>query len=450
MSCQPAPSPAGRPSGASQRALALYARGLRGFQQFSGDPVALMDQAIADSPAFVLAHAARAYMLLIGTDPGPRRAVEAALPSICRLPASAAEGGHVEAVIRLVDGEWRAAARILEDLSVADPHDILALQTGHLIDLMVGDTRMLRDRIGRALPFWSSDQPGYSAILGMHAFGLEETGDYARAEAAGKAAIELDPRDSWAQHAVAHVCEMQGRAEDGLAWMMADPDRWARDNFFKVHNWWHTALFHVELEAYDAALALYDGPIYGERSQLAYDMVDASALLWRLMLRGIDVGDRWEALADAWEKTAEATEFAFNDAHAMMAFAGAQRPHAAQRLRSVQARAHETRGDYSQCVREVGRSVCEGLLAFAEGRHQQAIELLRRVRNIANRFGGSHAQRDLIDLTLIEAAIRAGETALALALSAERLDARPGLASAGRLVRRAAAATVRSNQIAAE
>src|SRR5262249_42705803 len=153
------------------------------------------------------------------------------------------------------------------------------------LDFLLGDSRMLRDRIGRALPAWSEGMDDYHAILGMHAFGLEETGLYDRAEAAGRRAIELEPRNGWAQHAVAHVLEMQDRRVDGIAWMRADADAWTRDSFFAVHNWWHLSLFHLGLGDVDEVLKLYDGPIWGHRSNMAFDMVDAAALLWRLQLR---------------------------------------------------------------------------------------------------------------------------------------------------------------------
>ena len=71
-----------------------------------------------------------------------------------------------------------------------------------------------------------------------------------------------------------------------------------------MHNWWHLALYHLDLGEVDDALALFDGPIYGNRSTVVLDMVDASALLWRFFLRGIDVGDRWAAVADNWEPIA--------------------------------------------------------------------------------------------------------------------------------------------------
>jgi hypothetical protein len=234
----------------------------------------------------------------------------------------------------------------LGEAELGDPvGDALALQAGHLIDFYTGASRMLRDRIARVLPAWSEGMPGYHALLGMHAFGLEEMGLYARAEGAGRRAVELEPRDGWAQHAVAHVLEMQGRQHDGIAWMRANPEAWSRDSFFAVHNWWHLALYHLDLGEPEEVLRLYDGPIYGRASPAVLDMVDASALLWRLHLRGVEIGDRWQALANAWELVAAPGVYAFNDAHAMMAFVGAGRTAAAEAVleaqRLMQTRAQE-------------------------------------------------------------------------------------------------------------
>ncbi|TGV95953.1 tetratricopeptide repeat protein, partial [Mesorhizobium sp. M2E.F.Ca.ET.154.01.1.1] len=122
---------------------------------------------------------------------------------------------------------------------------------------------------------------------------------------------------------VAHGMAMQSRQRDGIAWMRADPDAWTKESFLQVHNWWHLALFHYDLGEVDEVLRLYDGPIYGERSTLALNMVDASAILWRLHLGGLDVGERWAALAANWMPKAAAGNYAFNDTHAMMAFVGA-------------------------------------------------------------------------------------------------------------------------------
>ena len=298
---------------------------------------------------------------------------------------------------------------------------------------------MLRDRIARALPAWSEGMPGYHAVLGMHAFGLEETGDYVGAERQGRRGVEIEPRDGWAQHSVAHVMEMQGRQKDGIAWMRANPDAWSHDSFFAVHNWWHLALYHLDLGEIDEVLALFDGPIYGTRSSVVLDMIDASALLWRLFLRGVNVDDRWNAVADNWEPIASAGTYAFNDVHAVMAFVGAGRQEATARVLAAQTEAMRGMTDNATFPREVGHPVTKAIKAFGDGDYPETVRLLRPVRNIANRFGGSHAQRDLLDLTLIEAAFRSGQRALAMALAAERIAIKPTSPLARLFVDRASA-----------
>jgi len=280
--------------------------------------------------------------------------------------------------------------------------------------------------------------PGYHAILGMQAFGLEEMGDYARAESLGRKAVEIEPRDGWAQHAVAHVMEMQSRQRDGIAWMRANPDAWTKESFLQIHNWWHLALFHYDLGETDEVLKLYDGPIYGDRSTLALNMVDASAILWRLTLGGVDVGDRWATLAANWMPKAAAGNYAFNDAHAMMAFVGAGLEAPAKTLLEAQREAMRGSDDNAAFTRDVGHPLTLAIKAFGEGNHGEAARLIRPIRSIAHRFGGSHAQRDVIDLTLIEAALRAGDTAFARALTAERQLARPDSPLSALFARRAA------------
>lgn len=428
-----------RVTGANADGLAHYETALRELQCFIGDPVATIDQAIAASPGFVMAHAMRAYLHLLGTEPAGIPVAREALRIASRFPATDRERGHLAAIGQLVEGRWQDAGRTLEDVTIDNPRDALALQVGHQIDFFRGDSRMLRDRIARARPAWSPKMPGYHAVLGMHAFGLEETAHYAEAEAQGRKSVELEPRDSWGQHAVAHVMEMQGRHTDGIAWMRGNEASWSKESFFSVHNWWHLALYHLDLGEIDHVLKLFDGPIYGTTSKVVLDLIDASALLWRLHLRGIDVGARWQAVADAWEPVAGAGNYAFNDAHAMMAFIGARRREQAARVLESQREAMQGKGDNVMFTRDVGHAVTKAIHAFGNGDYAQTVRLLRPVRNIAARFGGSHAQRDILDLTLIEAAFRAGEHSLAAALSNERFAVRPASPLARLFVERAAA-----------
>ncbi|MER9416965.1 tetratricopeptide repeat protein [Mesorhizobium sp. M0306] len=426
-------------SGATEAGLSSYSRAARELQCFIGDPVGTVDRAIADDPGFVMAHVFKGYLFGLATEREATALAKACHEAALPLAATTREQAHVAALGHLAEGRWHEAARVLEDIAIEFPLDALALQTGHQIDFFTGNARMLRDRIGRALPSWQSGMPGYHAILGMQAFGLEEMGDYARAEKLGRTAVDLEPRDGWAQHAVAHVMEMQSRQKDGILWMRANPEAWTRESFLQVHNWWHLALFHYDLGETDEVLALYDGPIYGERSTLALNMVDASAILWRLHLGGVDVGERWTALAANWLPKASAGHYAFNDAHAMMAFVRAGLDSPARSLLEAQREAMQGKDDNAAFTRDVGYPLTLAIKAFGEGNYAETIRLIRPIRAIAHRFGGSHAQRDVIDLTLIEAALRSGDGALARALAAERALARPNSPLSALFSRRATA-----------
>jgi len=412
-------------TGADGDSLETYERALRQLQCYIEDPVATVDEAIAASPEFVMAHMLKAYIHLLGTEPGDIATANACLEAATRLDQDPRERAHQQAVRYLVGGHWHLAGRTLEDIAADHPHDVLALQAGHLVDFFCGNAHMLRDRIGRAFPHWDKDMPDYHAVLGMYAFGLEENGVYDLAERYGRKSVELNPRDGWGQHAVAHVMEMQARPRDGIAWMRENADDWSTDSFFQVHNWWHLALYHLEVDEIDEVLSLYDGPIYGEPSAIVLDMIDASALLWRLHLRGIDVGNRWQAVADNWAPNATAGNYAFNDLHAVMAFIGADRPDALQQVVEAQQEAIQRDDDNALFTREVGHPLTLALRAFAQGDYQATIDIIRPVREIAHRFGGSHAQRDIVNLTLLEAALRAGNTSLAGALASERSERRP-------------------------
>ena len=428
-----------RVSGANARSLDAFEQAQRELRCFIDDPVASVDRAIAESPDMPMAHVLKAWLHLLGTEPAGRAVADECNRAAAALPADERERAHLAASQALAAGRLQEASMRLEDLSVRWPRDLLALQVGHQLDFFQGDSRMLRDRIARALPAWDHGIDGYHAVLGMHAFGLEETADYAQAELQGRRAVDLEPRDGWAWHAVAHVAEMRNAPRDGIAWLRPHRDTWSAGSFLIVHNTWHLALFELELDGHDEALRLYDETIAGGGMPQLLDLVDASAMLWRLHLRGVDVGVRWQPLAERWAQLhAEggAGQYAFNDLHAMLAYVGAGRE-ADQRalLDSMQA-ALDKDDDNAVFTRDVGLPAAQAIRAFAQGDAAQAVRLLRPVRSRAHRFGGSHAQRDLIDLTLLAAVERASDAALAAALAAERLAMRPTSAAVQRLVGR--------------
>jgi tetratricopeptide (TPR) repeat protein len=412
-------------SGANIDSLQAYSEAQAQFSCYRGDPLAQVEQALQASPAMTMAHVFKAWLHLLGTEPSGLLVAQAACEAAARLPANERERRHLRAAQLLVQGHWHEAGRVLEDLSLHDPRDLLALQAGHQIDYFTGDARMLRDRIARALPAWQRGLSGYHAVLGMHAFGLEECGDYVAAERSGRRAVELEPRDGWAWHAVAHVHEMRNDPEAGIAWLGAHTQQWAPGSLLAVHNWWHLALFHLELGNEAEVLRLYDEAIGGPGSVAMLDLIDASAMLWRLQLRDVNVGERWRQLAARWQQAGTPGLYAFNDMHLMMAYVGAGDLQAQQTVLEAQRVAMRRDDDNAVFTREVGYPVARALQAYGQGEYGRCVDLLRRIRSGAHRFGGSHAQRDVIDLTLLEAAQRGALAPLASALACERLGRRP-------------------------
>jgi tetratricopeptide (TPR) repeat protein len=412
--------------GATSATAEFFDQALDAFNLYRGDPVGLLDRAVETAPAFAMAHITKAHILGLSTEPKAICEAKTIVAKVRALALNERELSHVAALDLLLEGNWTKAALALGRHNARHPHDLVALQSGHLMDFYRANARELRDRIARVLPKWSPEMPGYSILLGMYAFGLEECGDYARAEEQGRRALDVQPLDCWAHHAVAHVMEMQGRTEDGIGWMIARERDWSGDdNSFKVHNWWHRALYHLDLNEFEEALALYDGPVRENRSTVALDLIDASALLWRLHLLAHDVGDRWRELANTWDQHADGRTYSFNDWHAVMAYLGAGRDRDVERILAAH-RTHLHAGtEANQWAREIGLPLIEGFACFWRGDYETAAEQLRGARHVANGFGGSHAQRDVIDWTLTEAALRGGFSDLAEALANERLALRP-------------------------
>jgi hypothetical protein len=185
------------------------------------------------------------------------------------------------------------------------------------------------------------------------------------------------------------------------------------------------ALFHLDADDAPSALKLFDEKISAAGFAQALELLDGSSLLWRLSLLGHDVGDRWNGMAEKWETRIDDAYYAFNDVNAMMAFVGAGNGEAQKRQLESSKRAAAGTGTVAMMSREVGVPACEGLAAFGHGNYARTIELLLPLRAKANRFGGSHAQRDMFSWTLTEAAIRLGNRSLADAFVAERMSWKP-------------------------
>jgi len=424
--------------------LAAYDTALQQFNTYRGDALATVGAALDEHPDFVMGHVLRGHITVSLWERSVLPDVSATVAELRRLDSRSndRERAHAVALGQWLDGDWNGMRATLDRLLVDHPRDLLALQAGHLADFFHGDRENLRGRVARALPAWDPDVDGYGFVLGMHAFGLEECGDYGAAEEAGRTALDVQPDDCWAHHAVTHVLEMETRQDEGVTFMMDRMPHWAQDdNGFAFHNAWHLALFHLDQLRPAEALDLFDRSVHPEPTGVQLMLCDAVALLWRMHLQGIDVGDRWEEIASAYETGDEAGFYAFNDMHAMMACAAAGRPDLASALLLAAGSAAQGTGTNAAMQRDVGLPILAAIDAFGRGDHASAIDLLLPVRYRAHAFGGSHAQRDIVHRTLLEAAIRSGDRSLAVSLSAERSSLRPDCPFTAQQARRALAMT---------
>jgi hypothetical protein len=427
-------------SGATEAAVTTYDQAVRAFNLVHGDAIGLFDEAREAAPDFAMAYMGKAWVFAVANDPGLLTGARTLVETARRMSLNEREQAHLAALSHLVQGARAAAVAVLDRHLMHYPFDLVAHQGAALTDGFLGRFPWIRDRSARALPFWSKDQPGYGTLLAFHAFGLEEAGDYTRAEDESRVAAELEPLSFWPHHTVAHVMEMTGRPEDGLGWMAARETLWATpEHLNQVHIWWHKALFHLELGQYDAALALYDGPMRATQRPVALSLTNATALLWRLDTLGCDVGDRWPDLAALWQGHADGKCLVFTDIHAAMAELRSGQETLVERrlaaMRETAASGVEAAGLY----RTVGIPVVEGLAAFHRSAWAEAVELLLPVRFDLWQIGGSHAQRDVVDWTLSEAAVRAGQRNVAVSLAHERMGTRPRSAPNRRFLRHAEA-----------
>lgn len=402
------------------------------LMSFFDTPLADLDAAQAADPGWALPKVMHAGFLMGLTEPArvneAHRLLDVAEPLLAGAPTR--ERAHFEAQRAVADGRWQQACRIWDDLLLEHPRDALALQWAQLWDLCRGDAAGLRQRPARALPEWSEADPLFPYVLGLYAFGLEENNLYPQAEEAGRRAVAADARVPWAVHAVALVMQMQGRFEDGAAWLRQHQPGWAEGNRFAGHLWWQMGLFRLEALDVPGVQRLIDAHLCGAALQTTWQRMDAAALLWRMHLLGLDVGARFVELLRDWAPADDdAGHHGFNDLHVLIALLGAGELVRAERwIARCATRAmapEDARRSNHLAAREVALPLMRGLLAFARGEADAAVGLLHGARTQAPRMGGSHAQRDLIDQTLMAAAARASHRHVGRALLNERRMAKP-------------------------
>ena len=407
---------------ANDEALTAYEKAVAGYLAQKRDTMDQLDAALDADPEFVMAHCLKAYLLKMAFDPAFLSAARESLEAAKKAAGGATdrEKRHVIAAGLLLDQKAVDALATLDGIAIDYPTDLMTLKLTQFFHFWRGDAANMRDVIGRALHAWDPGVPGYGFVLGLLSFGFEEGGDYGAAERVGREAVELNPEDSWAVHAVAHTIEMEGRHADGIQWLKRTEADWLGNNNFRFHLWWHRSLYHLERDEVDQVLELYDTGIRGEKTDFATDIANGSALLWRLALRGIDVGNRWEELGErAGTHVRDAVNTFFNTNY-MMALLATDRREAAENLLTAMRQESARNDPLASHAVDAGVALSEALRAFHDGDYGAAVDFILPVRYDQHLFGGSHAQRDVFDQTLVVAAIRSGRESLARALITER------------------------------
>lgn len=415
-------------SAANEAAVGAFDRTVDEYLAFGRDTGRHLKDALAADPEMVMAHVLRGYFFNLMALPAlVKRAQQALAAAESKSNAATArERIHVAALKAWCEGNLEVALRSWEAILLEHPRDILALKLANHVHFYLGDSVNVRDSVARVLHAWDPSVSGYGYVLGLHAFGLEETGDYRVAEQQGRKAVEINPRDAWGVHAVAHVMDSEDRYREGIEWIRSLEPHWNAANNFRYHLWWHRALMHLARGKNEEALALYDERMWDPASDEYLDLCNDVALLARLELAGVDVGERWQALADKVEKQVDTRILAFIDIHYVLALAAAGRcARARQVLEALAQYAREGSCTTAQVTAEVGHALCEAMVAWREEDFARAVASLAPARSRMHRIGGSHTQRDLITQILVAAAIGAGRVDLARAVLAERAALRP-------------------------
>jgi tetratricopeptide (TPR) repeat protein len=392
-------------------------------------------------PDFALGHAVKGmFYLLLGRRELYRisqEALDCARSAMREGDITARERLYVKALDIWLAGHPGQAVQVLEAVLRDHPGDALAMKLSQAIRFMLGDPAGMRRSVERLLPAWSTDHPARGYLLGCHAFALEETGAYEQAEITGRLAVLQAPDDAWGLHAVAHVYDMTGQAGRGMEWLSKRESTWAHCNNFRYHVWWHKALIHLDQGQIDAVFDLYDDQIRGDKTDDYRDISNATALLARLELEGVDVGGRWEELADLSAARTEDGCLIFADLHYLLALNADNRDEAVARmLRRIRADAQSGDSGPRRRMARPGVDAALGLAAFSEARFGVAFDHLEAARATMQLAGGSHAQRDVFERITIDAGIRAGQLDRAEAIlnqrQSKRADSEDGFSAARR------------------
>ena len=346
-----------------------------GFLGYTPRILDVLPAAEHDHSLIVQACAAALWMFSESPAGPPRARMHLDRAAQAALDCTERERHFAAAIDCWVRGDLPGALAAHERLAGEYGRDLASVKLGQYHAFNLGDSPAMLRLALKALPVASD----IAWPHGMAAFRWKQCHRLDQAEAAAHRALAMRPDEPWAQHALAHVMLSDGRLREGADFMRSASGGWGGlTSFMRTHNWWHLALFLIELGDEAQALTLYDDQVWGVDKNYSQDQVGAVSLLARLELAGVDVGDRWYELG-AWLVTRTRDQVQpFLDMQYLYGLARAGRPEADTLMANVERLAAEPRGAVLANARaawsRVAVPACRGLLAHARGQWATAAE----------------------------------------------------------------------------
>ena len=400
----------------SKDAATKFSDAVERFVQRQINVVSILQESIDADPHCAMSQATFGLMLHGARNTGFKASMQTTLEK-ARATASGSsrrEQHYVNALSCACDGDLHATVDCFENILKQHPNDLLALTLAQGELFWLGEMQQSSRLSASVAKDWREDIPGYSEFLGLRAFDLEETGNYKDAEAAGRKAVSLRHTNVWGAHAVAHVLLMQRRHQEGLDWLTDKQSSWSQTNQMKFHIWWHQCLFHLERNEYDALLEHYDRWIRNRNDDLVIAMPDlyidiqnGASMLWRLEHSGVDVGDRWQEMAELAIHRLEDMSSPFTSAHyAVILAATGQHEQCDRLIEHMRAFAKNSKQTLSQRYTDAAIPAAEGAVAHRKGNYKKTLTIMLPARHHLWQMGGSHAQQDLFHQIMVDAAVK--------------------------------------------
>ena len=381
-------------------------------------------QAIEADDNLAVAHAAKALFQMYAMNMADARETIAHARKLA-VSATKRERQHVQAISLMIEGDSHKALRLIREHLDEFPRDMLMVRLANRLLILgcsgAGIPNFPEELLSMLKPLRSEYGEDW-AFLGQYAFAHHETGYFDDALKYAERSLDIRPDNANASHSVAHVFFETGDPDGGSDFLGDWLDGYDRRGPFNVHLSWHQALFQLATGRPDNAVTLYEDHIRPSvvKKNLG-SLADSASLMWRMKIYGDGQPGPWEEVREIALPAAEKPGPAFRDAHAALTFAAGG---FTEELGRMIDGLGESATAGSALASEVTLPLVKGIEAFAHGAYDDAADNLDGLVEQLPRIGGSHAQREVFEDTILESYIRSGRYDKAQTLLDTRLKRR--------------------------